>query len=347
MKKLFAWILVFVMCLSMVACTASNEAQPPVVNQQNTTPVGTETEGTTSVGTEPQGTASTTPVVYPEGPILYKVTDSEGNVAWLFGSIHVGREDYYPLPEYVMNAFDGSDALAVESNVVAQEADQAAATQLLMGMMYKDGTDIKSHISAELYDRCVTIMQAENIYMPMMDRFHAFLWSSLIQELALNKCSGDMMLGVDRHLIEKATSAGKPVLEVENIEEHYYLYEKFSDEITVMMLEESAEMYENPEEADAEIIQMMDLWASGDEQAFVDYIASEDDGLTAEELELYTQYNQVMITDRNLAMADWTEDALASGDEVFIVVGAAHVIGEDALVDLLTQRGYTVERVAG
>lgn len=337
MKKLFAWILVFVMCLSMVACAASDEAQPPVVNQQNTTPVGT----------EPQGTASTTPVVYPEGPILYKVTDSEGNVAWLFGSIHVGREDYYPLPEYVMNAYRGADALAVEANVVAFEADQAAATQILMGMIYKDGTTIKDHIPAELYDSCVAILQAENTYMPTMDRFGPYIWYSLVNELAYRKLSGDMKLGIDRHFLADADTTGKTILEVESVEFQYNMFQNFSDDVISMILASAVEMYENPQAADADLLEMMDIWASGDEQAFEAYLANQDDGMTPEEQKLYAEYNQVLVTDRNLAMADWTEDALASGDEVFIVVGAAHVIGEGALVDLLTQRGYTVERVAG
>ena len=336
MKKFLSWILILVLCLSMAACASSDETQADHT-VQNTAPAATEQEGS----------GATVPVEYPEGPILYQVTDSEGHVAWLFGSIHVGREDYYPLPDYVMNAFDGSDALAVESNVVAIETNQAAATQLVMGMMYKDGTTVKNHIPAALYDRCVAILQAENIYMPALDMFHVFLWSSLIQELATKKLSGDMMLGVDRHLMDKATTAGKPILEVENMEEHYYFYGKLSDEVMTMALENTVEMYEDPEEADAELIEMMDLWASGDEQAFEDYLASEDDDMTAEEQKLYAEYKQVLVSDRNLSMADWTENALASGDEVFIVVGAAHVIGEGALVDLLTQRGYTVERVAG
>jgi uncharacterized protein YbaP (TraB family) len=354
MKKFLSWILILCMCLSLVACASSeNESIPTTVfgGIATTTPAGGETSeaADTTVATESQPLEEipTEPVPVTPGPLLYKVTDKNGNTAWLFGSIHAGREDYYPLPDYVMNAFNGADALAVESNVVAQENDQAATTQIFTAMVYKDGTTIKDHIPAELYDRCVAVLQAENTYLPALDMFHGFFWMTLIQELALNNLSGDMMLGVDRHLMDKATAAGKPILEVENIEEHYYFFEKFSDEVTAMALESTVEMYENPEEADAELIEMMDLWVSGDEQAFADYLASEDDDMTPEEQKLYAEYNQVLISDRNLSMADWTENALASGDEVFIVVGAAHVVGEGALVDLLTQRGYTVERVTG
>lgn len=60
---------------------------------------------------------------------------------------------------------------------------------------------------------------------------------------------------------------------------------------------------------------------------------------------MYVEYNDAMMVQRNLAMADYAEEALASGKEVFICVGAAHVVGEGAMADLLAQRGYTVERI--
>ena len=44
-------------------------------------------------------------------------------------------------------------------------------------------------------------------------------------------------------------------------------------------------------------------------------------------------------------MTDFAEDALASGKEVFICVGAAHIVGDGAMAQLLAQRGYTVTLV--
>jgi len=97
--------------------------------------------------------------------------------------------------------------------------------------------------------------------------------------------------------------------------------------------------------AKEDLNQLMDLWASGDEQAFAAYLASEDDDLTAEELPLYEEHNDAMIVRRNQSMTDYAENALKSGKEVFICVGAAHVVGNGAMAQLLAQRGYTVELI--
>jgi len=88
---------------------------------------------------------------------------------------------------------------------------------------------------------------------------------------------------------------------------------------------------------------MMDLWASGDESAFIAYLNTSDDTMTDKEKQIYEKYNQAMLVDRNLAMANYAENALLSGKEVFICVGAAHIVGSGAVAELLAQRGYTVE----
>lgn len=67
--------------------------------------------------------------------------------------------------------------------------------------------------------------------------------------------------------------------------------------------------------------------------------------MTASEKRAYDRYQQALVTDRNLNMADFAEEALLSGDEVFVCVGAAHIVGDGALADLLDRRGYTVELI--
>ena len=88
---------------------------------------------------------------------------------------------------------------------------------------------------------------------------------------------------------------------------------------------------------------MSDLWQSGDAEVLAKALS--EDEVPETEKELYEEYHKAMITDRNRAMTDFAEEALKSGDRVFICVGAAHVVGEGAMADLLASRGYTVTLV--
>ena len=154
---------------------------------------------------------------------------------------------------------------------------------------------------------------------------------------------GDVNLGIDRHLINKAYKSDKEIEEIESVDFQYKMMSEFSDDIQIMLLKISVGMYEDKKASSDDLEKMMDLWADGDEAAFKAYLEKTDENMTPEEKELYKEYQQAMISDRNLTMADYAESALSSGKTVFICVGSAHIIGEGAMADLLSERGYKVE----
>lgn len=328
LKYLFAWLLILVMCFALVACDVSMN-----------------TPSATDVPSPDVATPSPTdiPKVGNATPLLYKVTDDQGNVTWLFGSIHIGREDYYELPDYVLNAFNASGSLAVEADIVAFETDMIQQTEALSCLIYTDGTNIKDHIPNELYNDAVGVLIALNSYMAILDSYCPMFWSSMIESLILGEDIGMSELGIDRHLLNRAKAAGKEVLEVESAKFQYKMMAEFSDELQAMMLAQSIYSYRNQEEYKADMVELMDLWASGNEEAFEAYMQSDTSDMTDAERALYDEYYKAMFTDRNKFMADYAEAALRSGREIFICVGAAHIVGEGAVAQILAQRGYTVE----
>lgn len=52
-----------------------------------------------------------------------------------------------------------------------------------------------------------------------------------------------------------------------------------------------------------------------------------------------------MYSDRNIKMANNIEQFLNENKEVFMIVGAAHVLGEGGIVDLLQNKNYKIELV--
>lgn len=339
MKRLFSFLLALSLCFAMAACGAKTEA--PATTEYVTAPSTAQT--TEPAVTEP---VVTEPVVYGEAtPLLYRVTDGQGHTVWLFGSIHVGRENYYALPAYVTDAFDGADALAVELDILAFEKDLSAQMEVVSVLAYRDGTRIGDHISQELYDEAVAALKELGLYATVMDIYCPGFWSSTIDSLLMEQLGARIDLGIDRHLLERAKAAGKEIRDIESAKAQYEMLAGFSDGLQAMLLEGSLESYADPEPAKAELEKMMDLWASGDEAAFSAYLAEEAEDMTAQEKKLYEEYNQAMLVERNLLMTDYAENALKSGETVFICVGAAHVVGEGAMARQLAQRGYTVELV--
>ena len=347
MKRWLALFLVICMLFAFAACDVEDTYSDGTEDKETE---GTEqTEGTDPTDPEtpsdPEDPDDPGTSDKPEGPLLYKVTDDAGNVAWLFGSIHVGAEYFYPLPEYVTSAYNSADALAVEFDIKAFENDISAQRVIAGKMLYTDGTTVKNYISAELYDEAVTILQENNMLMPYMDIYHVAMWTDTINSVTAEKTGVNYDLGIDLHMLDKAYTDNKTILDIESAEFQFDMLLGFSDELQVILLEQAIAEYYDPDGYKATVEEVMRLWNSGDEAAFYAYLSEEEVFETEEEARLYAEYNKAMLTDRNVGMADFVENALASGDEVFVCVGAAHVIGRGAMVELLCQRGYTVELV--
>lgn len=341
-NKLLCLLLALSLVFCLVGCANTSEPKEDPTNVTEADPSEPEKETEKKPEEETKTPDSTNSQI---SPLLYKVTDDKGNTIWLFGSIHVGYDYFYPLPDYVNAAYESSDAIAFEFDIKAFENDMEAQTEMLMKMVYLDGTTIKDHISADLYDRAVALLTQYGLYTSTMDMFMPEIWSTFLDQTLITEAGLDAELGIDNHLLDKAYADSKEILEVESAEFQYNMIASFSPELQELLLESTVAYFDDLEASKEELLELLNLWKSGDEAAFAAYLAEEGEFETEEEKLLYAEYNKAMVTDRNLTMADFAEDALASGKEVFICVGAAHVVGEGAMAELLAQRGYTVELV--
>lgn len=336
MKRLLALILVLLMVFSFVGCNKDDDKKDDKNKTATADTVKEDKDSADKTDKDDEKASS---------PALYKVTDDKGNVVWLFGSIHVGREDYYPLPSYVMDAYNGSDALAVECDIIEFEKDTQALIDILTMFVYKDGSKITDHIDKDVYDDAVEILKENGLYNSYLDVYIPAMWSTFIDECSYTALGVDMENGIDKHLLKLAKKEKKEVLEVESVEFQYQMMADYSPELQAFLLESSVEQYNELEEGREVLDKMMDAWVSGDEEGVIGAEDPEEELETEEEKALYEEYNNAMIVERNLNMADYAEEALKSGKEVFICVGAAHVFGDGAVAQLLKDRGYTVERV--
>jgi uncharacterized protein YbaP (TraB family) len=57
-----------------------------------------------------------------------------------------------------------------------------------------------------------------------------------------------------------------------------------------------------------------------------------------------SNFYKKMILDRNINMTLKIEEYLNAGDTYFVIAGLAHFIGEDGIVKMLQDKGYTVTR---
>ena len=90
-------------------------------------------------------------------PAMWKVTSPEGNTMVMLGSFHALKDECYPLPEAVTNAYNNADILAVECDITSTSEDGEYMKNLMKQMLYNDNTKLSQHISEEAYSALQTL----------------------------------------------------------------------------------------------------------------------------------------------------------------------------------------------
>jgi len=282
-------------------------------------------------------------------PLLYKVTGDNGQQLWLFGTIHIGDARTAYLPQALYDAFNSSDALAVETDMNAFEArlesDQALRQQLATLYYYPTGSDITEYLDSETYEAAKTMLQISGQYTPAANRMKVSLWENAISNFLLQQSySLVVSKGVEQRLLSLAAEAGKPVRDIESPIAHALLTVNYSDALQVYLLKGTLEL--SVSEYREEIVNLYELWCQGDEAALAVALKEDTSSLTPEELLLYNEYYTALMTDRNAIMLERAKEYLKGEDTVFFAVGLAHIFGDDGLAASLRNAGYSVEPVS-
>ena len=275
-------------------------------------------------------------------PLLYRVTDTEGHTVYLLGTIHVGREDFYPLSDAVEQAYAEAEVLAVEADILAFSQNLIKMTQMSMALMYGPGDDATKHMSPENYALAVEKINYPEI---LLRRMRLAAWMSLTEELSYDMAGLSSDLGVDMHLLRRAHADGKPIDELEGMEEQMELLLGLPDSIVEMQIMSSLE---NTAAAAAAINTLALAWQNGNEALFTMLLQSEDvalDQLPEEIRADYEAYMDAMYQDRNAGFEEQAIRYLADGKTALIAIGAAHIVGEDGLAQRLARDGFTVEEI--
>lgn len=278
---------------------------------------------------------------------MWKVTGNGYNGEfYLLGSIHVGLDDTNLYANEVYEAFNVCDYLAVESDVIALEADFAAQTESLRSFVYTDGSKINTHIPIGLYESSRNMLKQFGLYNIMMDYYKPVLWQQLIEQSLTDATEYDSSLGVDRYFLLAAKRSGKKILEVENYLETNAALADMSEQTQIYLLEQTVNQEYVKNYADG-LFELYNVWKSGniadiEETLFAEFDESE---YTADEVKSNEEYNSALLYSRNENMTDKARCICCSGKNVFYVVGLAHMVGEKGIVSSLISRGFTAEPV--
>lgn len=282
-------------------------------------------------------TASTAPV-----PLMWKVSDKD-NAVYLLGSFHLLRPSDYPLSGDVDAAFADAERVMFELS-----PEELASPELAMAMMRaamrQDGKTLQSALPPAIAQQLDGWAQANRDALPkfgmspqMLSVVEPWFAALMVTMVEMGKLGLDPALGLDNHFVKRSAESGKPSAGLETGQEQIDVLDGSSEKEQLQML---ADALEQAGKGSMETLRLHDAWRRGDAELLRAGMGAD---MKRDYPELYRRINVA----RNDAWVPKIRQHLdASGsDDVLVVVGALHLLGQDGVVEKLRAQGYSVERI--
>ena len=292
------------------------------------------------------------PIVIPAGPILEGdpsadiARSGKGNafiweikskttVAYLYGTIHVGKRTFYPLPATVEAAFKQSQLLVVEADI--SNSDGLGDIETIIN--YKAPDSLDKHIPAPLFERLKIQLARLNVPLEAVKPMKPFLIGGFLAVAEFSRLGYDMNFGVDGYLINKAKEDKKPILELESQAGQLRMLNEMSPVLQEAFLENAISALESGKGPD-QVTGMVNAWQSGDVNLMAEVAKGVNKGMR-----MTDQLDEVLVHGRHAAMLKKIESYLEGKVPHFVAIGSLHLVGPRGLVEILKARGYEVKQL--
>lgn len=263
---------------------------------------------------------------------LWKVTAPSGNTVYLVGSVHLLSPDYYPLAPAFDEAFAASDLL-VEELDMGEMLDPLGQLKMLTKGRLPAGQSLDQLLAPETVELMRTTVNGLGLPFEPLKQFKPWMLAITLQATAWEKAGFDQKLGLDLHFYEKAKAQGKPVQGLETLDFQISRFDGMSRDVQERLLIETAKELDSTKDS---FTKMANAWRTGDVAAVEQQTLSE----LQNEPEMYNR----LLLERNRAWLPKIVALLSRSRPALVVVGAAHLVGKDGLLEGLRSRGYTVEQ---
>ncbi|MEW5979711.1 MAG: TraB/GumN family protein [Acidobacteriota bacterium] len=262
---------------------------------------------------------------------LWKVR-SKTSVMYLLGSIHILKKEAYPLSPAIEEAFNDSRKLVVEVDLDGEGQNATRALMLSKGL-YSGGRTLSQTISSQAFEKAKVACRELGLSLDRMSFFKPWLLAITLTALKLQTLGFDPEYGIDKYFSDKARTTGKSIIGLETLEYQVGRFEAMSEQLQESLLLQTLDELETVE---SEFDQIVNSWSKGDLTGLETLLES---------FKEYPEAYQLLLVERNRNWMPQIESLLKDKQNCLVVVGAAHLIGEDGLVRMLKDRGYSPEQL--
>ncbi len=269
--------------------------------------------------------------------LIYKIR-SDTNTVYILGSLHALAEDFYPFTRAFSYAYYDSQHIIME--VDPKKLYSSKGRKYIEKIStFQNKMTLKKALTPKTYSLLKKHLKSMDLDIGLLKNFKpwkVYLTASGKRSEAAKDFS--TMLGVENHFYQMAKDAGKTTGGLESMKEHFGVFNKLSYKDQDTLLRKALQkQIQDKNSGEEEFIHMTTSWHQG----------------RLDELEkLVDRYKtnpifyDTLLVKRNHKWIPKIEKFLKDSENYFIIVGVAHLPGEDGILNLLSQKGYTLERVS-
>ncbi len=258
--------------------------------------------------------------------LLWKI---EGNglekPSYLFGTMHLIEEDYFVFPKTLEERVLASDKLVME----VEDISKAAGNLDLMKA--EEGRTLKDMFNEEEYNE---IMEKSAKAMGMKREPFEKLFGGMKPFAVMSSMTKSLFKGPTKSyemtLISLANLNKIEKGGLETLEQQLGFFDAIPDDKMKTII---IETMNSLEEDNGEMKEMMKIYKSQDLDKLGKFMIEASPEMMASE--------EILLTGRNKAWIPKIE-AFCKEGQIFIAVGAAHLVGDEGVINLLREKGYTL-----
>ncbi|TQV87710.1 TraB/GumN family protein [Aliikangiella coralliicola] len=263
---------------------------------------------------------------------VWKATKN-GATVYLGGTIHLLRSSDYPLPKEFEKAYKSSQVLTFETDI-AKLQEPEMAVSMIKELSYSDDRTISTVVSSETFNQLKNYASSHGMPIDYFRKAKPGLLMSTFMIMELRQM-GVKEEGIDMYFTTRAQKDSKTMKYLETPEEQL----SFLADLGIGNEEQFYQnMLKDLGNTKAQFIEIIKYWRSGDSVNL--------DKLMSETMKKdYPKMYQSLLVDRNNNWMPAIEKYFESPEVEFVLVGAAHLIGEDGVINQLMKKGYKISKL--
>jgi len=264
--------------------------------------------------------------------ILWEVSKGKGRL-YILGSIHVLKKDSYPLPPVIERIYGCCKKIVFETDI-SKKSEGEFQQKMMKIALYPKGQRLSQNISSTTYALMKKKAEKVGIDISNLEPFRPWFAAIAVAGAYLQRLGFNPDLGIDRYFFMKAVRDKKEIIFLETPEFQINLFagldKKRQEMVLRQMLSEVDVIEENFNE-------MIDAWLKGDTRMLASIIN--------ESFKDYPEIYKRFIVRRNKRWFLKLKRFISEGEDILVIVGSAHLVGDESLIDLMKKAGFKVRQL--